>query len=92
MRLPSCSENAGGNTCPRCPDSTHFDWMNDSQDLHLLELFRMLADKFIVLIEMIEFYGWLEQTSKAFADVLAWLQDHFYVNVFSYRGKYIFWT
>lgn len=36
------------------------------------------------------FCGWLEQTLKAFADVLAWLQEHIYVNVFSYRGK--FWT
>lgn len=47
LRLPWCSENTGGNKCPRCPDCTLFDWMNDSQDLRLLELFpvcRTLAD------------------------------------------------
>lgn len=32
---------------------------------------------------MIEFCGWLEQTLKAFADVLAWLQAHIYEKAIS---------
>lgn len=36
---------------------------------------------------MIEFCGWLEQNSKAFADVLVWLQAHVYEKAISYKEK-----
>lgn len=39
IRLPWYLGNTGGSKCPRCSDCTMFDWMNDLQDLRLLDTF-----------------------------------------------------